>query len=199
MHRRINLTMCVRVALALAMLMPMFAGHAGPSARAQEVEPARPSATSNSDSATKPAKQWVWLRKQVCWGFGYQRADGLWVIDPGTKRAPAANPAPAAPRGDPYGFLGWLNSTRAAFGLGPVGYDPDLAQWANANNAQQQAMGLGHHVMGPARRQNSAMGNGASVGAQWMASPAHRAALLDPTIRWIGIAGLGAYWTYNAR
>ena len=24
------------------------------------------------------------------------------------------------------------------------------------------------------------------------------AALLDPSIRWIGIAGLGAYWTFNA-
>jgi uncharacterized protein YkwD len=32
----------------------------------------------------------------------------------------------------------------------------------------------------------------------WMASPAHRAALLDPTIRFVGIAGAGAYWTYNA-
>ena len=25
-----------------------------------------------------------------------------------------------------------------------------------------------------------------------------RAALLDPTIRWIGLAGYGAYWTFNA-
>ncbi len=58
---------------------------------------------------------------------------------------------------------------------------------------------MGHHVMGPARRQNSAMGNYASIGSMWMASPAHRAALLDPTISFVGIAGAGAYWTYNAR
>jgi hypothetical protein len=51
--------------------------------------------------------------------------------------------------------------------------------------------------MGPARRQNSAMGAG-FPGAMWMGSPAHRAALLDPTISWIGIAAAGAYWTFNA-
>ena len=53
--------------------------------------------------------------------------------------------------------------------------------------------------MGPARRQNSAMGGYGSIGSMWMDSPAHRAALLDPSIRWIGIAGMGAYWTFNAR
>ncbi|GAC1449982.1 MAG: hypothetical protein NVSMB9_34150 [Isosphaeraceae bacterium] len=110
----------------------------------------------------------------------------------------AAQPQPMAPAGDPYGFTSWLNSTRASYGLAPVGYDPSLAGWAAANNAQQQARGMGHHVMGPARRQNSAMGHYASIGAMWMNSPAHRAALLDPSIRWIGIAGLGAYWTFNA-
>ncbi len=114
--------------------------------------------------------------------------------------APA--PAQAAPvqtaAGDPYGFTNWLNSVRASYGLPGVGYDPNLANWANMNNAQQQARGIGHFVMGPARRQNSAMGNYASIGSMWMASPAHRAALLDPTIRMIGIAGLGAYWTFNA-
>ncbi len=100
--------------------------------------------------------------------------------------------------GDPYGFTAWLNSVRAQYGLPAVGYDQNLTNWANANNAQQNARGLGHHVMGPARRQNSAMGNSGSIGMQWMNSPAHRAALLDPSIRWIGIAGMGAYWTFNA-
>ena len=42
------------------------------------------------------------------------------------------------------------------------------------------------------------MGAFANIGSMWMNSPAHRAALLDPTIRAIGIAGLGAYWTFNA-
>ena len=66
------------------------------------------------------------------------------------------------------------------------------------NNDQQAARGMGHFVMGPARRQNSAVGAFANIGSMWMNSPAHRAALLDPTIRAIGIAGLGAYWTFNA-
>ena len=119
--------------------------------------------------------------------------------------AAAPDPAPAAPAppastdaGDPYGFTGWLNATRAAYGLPAVGYDPNLSGWAAENNNQQAARGMGHFVMGPARRQNAAFGSVANIGSMWMGSPAHRAALLDPTIRWIGIAGLGAYWTFNA-
>jgi hypothetical protein len=82
--------------------------------------------------------------------------------------------------------------------LPAVGYDPNLTNWAQMNNAQQAQRGLGHFVMGPARRQNAAIGNAATIGATWMASPAHRAALLDPSIRWIGLAGWGTYWTLNA-
>jgi uncharacterized protein YkwD len=118
--------------------------------------------------------------------------------------APAAAPARAnyvmqpVATADPYGFTQWLNATRASYGLPAVGYDPNLTNWAAVNNAQQNARGIGHYVMGPARRQNSAMGAFSSIGQMWMNSPAHRAALLDPTIRWIGIAGSGAYWTFNA-
>jgi uncharacterized protein YkwD len=100
--------------------------------------------------------------------------------------------------GDPYGFVGWLNATRASYGLPGVGYDPNLSSWAAMNNDQQAARGMGHFVMGPARRQNAAVGAFGNIGSMWMNSPAHRAALLDPTIRAIGIAGLGAYWTFNA-
>jgi uncharacterized protein YkwD len=100
--------------------------------------------------------------------------------------------------GDAYGFTNWLNGVRAQYGLPAVGYDANLESWAQQNNAQQNARGIGHFVMGPARRQNSAMGQYASIGAMWMASSAHRAALLDPTIRFVGIAGSGAYWTFNA-
>lgn len=103
-----------------------------------------------------------------------------------------------APAGDAYGFTNWLNGVRSQYGLGAVGYDPNLEAWAQQNNLQQNARGIGHFVMGPARRQNSAMGHYASIGAMWMASPAHRAALLDPTIRFVGLAGLGAYWTFSA-
>ncbi len=131
-------------------------------------------------------------------------ADGAQVIPTAytvpAAEAPASQPteaAPAASYGDPYGFLSWLNSMRASYGLGPVSYDQNLSNWAAMNNDQQNARGLGHFVMGPARRQNAAMGGG-FPGAMWMASPAHRAALLDPTISWIGIAAAGAYWTFNA-
>ncbi len=134
-------------------------------------------------------------------------ANGAQVI-PASYTVPVAETAASQPQpvqaapaasygGDPYGFLSWLNSTRASYGLGPVGYDQNLSNWASMNNSQQMASGLGHFVMGPARRQNSAMGGG-FPGAMWMASPAHRAALLDPTIRSIGIAAAGAYWTFNA-
>lgn len=120
-----------------------------------------------------------------------------------TPTAPASTPTTAAVAqptqggADPYGFLGWLNSTRASYGLGAVGYDPNLTAWADQNNAQQAARGMGHHVMGPARRQNAAWMTSLPCDA-WMASPGHRAALLDPTITWIGIAAAGAYWTFNA-
>ena len=102
------------------------------------------------------------------------------------------------PSGDPYGFTDWLNGVRAQYGLGAVGVDPNLSGWAAVNNGQQQAMGMGHHVMGPARRQNAGMGAMSTVCQMWMASPSHQAALLDPSITWIGIAGAGAYWTFNA-
>jgi hypothetical protein len=117
---------------------------------------------------------------------------------PDATGAAAAAPAAVANAGDPYGFTAWLNATRATYGLPAVGYDPNLSSWAAVNNSHQAARGIGHFVMGPARRQNSAMGAFGSIGSMWMGSPAHRAALLDPTIRWIGIAGLGAYWTFNA-
>ena len=119
-------------------------------------------------------------------------------ILPAQPARPQTYYAAPQPSGDPYGFTGWLNGTRAKYGLSAVGYDPNLSGWAAQNNAQQQSRGMGHYVMGSARRQNSATGNYAQIGAMWMASPPHRAALLDPTIRWVGIAGLGAYWTFNA-
>jgi uncharacterized protein YkwD len=100
--------------------------------------------------------------------------------------------------GDPYGFTSWLNGVRAQYALGAVGYDANLTNWASVNNSHQNAYGMGHHVMGPARRQNSGMGASSTVFAMWMGSPAHRAALLDPSISWIGIAASGAYWTFNA-
>lgn len=100
--------------------------------------------------------------------------------------------------GDAYGFTAWLNGVRAQYGLSAVSYDSNLENWAQQNNAQQAARGLGHFVMGPARRQNAAIGSAATIGSQWMNSPAHRAGLLDPSITRVGLAGNGSYWTWNA-
>ena len=104
----------------------------------------------------------------------------------------------AADPGDPSGFVAWLNATRASYGLPAIGYDANLAGWASMNNSHQASRGVGHYVMGPARRQNSAMGSYSTIGGMWMSSPGHRSALLDPTIRFVGIAGSGSYWTFNA-
>lgn len=110
----------------------------------------------------------------------------------------AQSPTQSAPADD-GGFVGWLNGIRGQHGLGPVALDFDLCQWAAANNGHQHTRGMGHHVMGSARRQNSGWGPFSTVCSMWMASHAHRAALLDPTISFVGIAGSGAYWTFNAR
>jgi hypothetical protein len=47
--------------------------------------PAAPTAPVAAAAPT-PAKRWVWLAGQNVWGYGYKRADGLWVIDQGSKR-----------------------------------------------------------------------------------------------------------------
>lgn len=114
--------------------------------------------------------------------------------------ARAQTPAPVpAQTGDPAAFGAWLNSTRARYGLGPVAHDPNLSAWAHHNNIAQTTRGLGHWVMGPARRQNAAMSHYFSVvPGLWMASPGHAAALLDPTITRYGISGFGQWWTFNA-
>jgi hypothetical protein len=158
-----------------------------------------------ADEPPPPARRWYALANYPGWeAYGpIDPADGRLVMEwkrpaPDHDRVVAARLAAArAAAEDPYGFLAWLNGVRAGYGLGPVGHDPGLSSWAAANNGQQQARGLGHHVRGPARRQNAGMGSGGAVWQQWMVSPAHQAALLDPTIRWIGIAAGGSYWTFN--
>lgn len=108
--------------------------------------------------------------------------------------------APSTTCNDQASFLAWLNGTRARYGLPAVGWDPQCANDAAANNAQQAIRGMGHWWMGCARRQNSAMGGGYGVAAaMWLNSPPHRAALLDPTIRSVGVAMSGTYLTFSAR
>ncbi len=106
---------------------------------------------------------------------------------------------PPARAQDPGTFLNWLNAQRAVRRLPAVTIDPNLSAWCQRNNEAQRLRGLGHWILGPIRRQNSAWSPGGfgPVPALWMASPPHRAALLDPYIRKIGIAGLGAYFTFD--
>ena len=102
-----------------------------------------------------------------------------------------------AQTGDP--LTDCVNATRAAYGLHALGYDPNLAAWAAANNNSQFARGIGHFVMGPAARQNAAWGptDCQSVVAMWMGSGGHRSALLDATITTCGGAMLNGVWTWN--
>jgi hypothetical protein len=103
----------------------------------------------------------------------------------------AQAPTPGA---DPFGFTNWLNGVRAQYGLPAVGYDQTLANWA----AQNSSRGFGHFVFGPARRQNAGFGTDmGTICRMWMNSPPHAAALLDPTIRFVGIACVGMNWTFD--
>lgn len=118
------------------------------------------------------------------------------AIHPTPQAAPMAAGAPSFSGG----FIHDLNALRARYGLPAVAEDTNLAAWAGANNAQQAARGMGHYVMGPARRQNVAWTpNGAAPLGMWEKSPPHRAALLDPSIRSIGLAASWPFWTFNAQ
>lgn len=169
-----------------------------------------PVAYQQTESKPETAPTWITLSNYPGWeGLGKIDADGYvrpskWRnASTGEERDKAPETVQAAQvqavsYGDPYGFTNWLNGVRAQYGLGAVGCDGNLCAWAAVNNDHQNAYGMGHHVMGSARRQNSGMGASTTVFQMWMASPAHRAALLDPSISWIGIAASGAYWTFNA-
>lgn len=170
----------------------------------QQPQPAQPTYVPQQSVTQAPTYYYYYpVQNTVNAAMTYWTGQQPVAAQPAATQPVAAQPATAQPAaaptyGDAYGFTAWLNGVRAQYGLAPVSHDSNLAAWANMNNAQQNNQGLGHHVMGPARRQNSAMGSAASIGSQWLASPAHAAALLDPSIRVIGIAGMGAYWTFNA-
>jgi uncharacterized protein YkwD len=94
-----------------------------------------------------------------------------------------------------------LNATRRAHGLGPVAGDAGLVDWARRNNEAQLDEGIGHWVIPPGCRQNCAYGypDVPTLLDGWMASPGHRANLLEPSITRVGLHRLGSWWTYNAR
>lgn len=104
-----------------------------------------------------------------------------------------ASPA-LAQSGDP--LTDAINVVRAGYGLQGLVFDGNLSAWASQNNSY----GFGHFVMGPAMRQNAAWGihDVQGVVSAWMASPGHRAALLDATITTSGGSYDGTNWTWNA-
>jgi len=97
--------------------------------------------------------------------------------------------------GDPYGFGVWLNSVRAQYGLHALAYDANLAGHAAVNSSY----GFGHTYMGGTSRQNVGWGALSTVSTMWMASPAHRAAILDSRVTSYGLAYINGVWTFNAR
>lgn len=107
--------------------------------------------------------------------------------------SPAQQPAQAPiASSDPYGFMVWLNEVRGQWGLPGVWYDEGLTAAAAANSAR----GFGHTIR-EGRRQNVGAGAAAQVWPMWISSPAHRVALLDPSITRAGIAYVNGVWTFN--
>jgi hypothetical protein len=53
----------------------------------QATAPAPAAAPTMVAQATDTRKQWVWLSQEGVYGYGYQRTDGYWEIDPDSRRA----------------------------------------------------------------------------------------------------------------
>jgi uncharacterized protein YkwD len=96
-----------------------------------------------------------------------------------------------------------VNHTRAAHGLEPLRLDSTLVRAARSHSSEMlrdnvfthgdfHGRMVSFHVRGPAAGENLAWGNGtyaeaSSIVAEWLASPEHRANLLHPGWRRIGI------------
>lgn len=126
----------------------------------------------------------------------------------------AAAPAPARPTRAETDLLRAVNQTRAQYGLAPVRLDLTLERAARAHSTTMLRTGsFGHGdlarrltsfgVRGPAVGENLAWGVGsratpAGVIQGWLASPSHRANLLRPGFRRIGIGRVvGTYRGYG--
>ncbi len=63
------------------------AAPAQPAATVPAAAPASATPAPLVAQATDVKKQWVWLSQEGVYGFGYQRTDGMWEIDPDSRRA----------------------------------------------------------------------------------------------------------------
>ncbi|MEX2211666.1 MAG: CAP domain-containing protein [Gaiellaceae bacterium] len=117
----------------------------------------------------------------------------------------AVAPATAASLTSPErALLQQMNSTRAAHGLGPMAVDWKLQSAARAHAADMLRRDyfshgpflsriLSYGPKGPMFGENLAWGAGASarpaaIVRSWLASPGHRAVLLRPGFRRVGVA-----------
>jgi uncharacterized protein YkwD len=108
-----------------------------------------------------------------------------------------------------------LNGVRAAHGLAPLRYDPRLQRAARKHSRDMLVTQIFQHgafgarmlqfdVRGSLTGENLAWGNGPfgtanGIVRAWLASPEHRANLLRPGFRRIGIGDLtGPFLGYNA-
>jgi uncharacterized protein YkwD len=112
-------------------------------------------------------------------------------------------PTAASPTSAERSLLAAMNQTRAAYGLAPLRIDARLERAARGHSRDMLRRGYFAHgnfrsrlirvgARGPAIGENLAWGTGSratpqGVVAAWLASPRHRANLLRPGFRRIGI------------
>jgi uncharacterized protein YkwD len=115
-------------------------------------------------------------------------------------------PTVAAPTAAERSLLAAMNQTRAAYGLAPLRVDSRLERAARGHSRDMLRRGYFAHgnfrgrliragARGPAIGENLAWGTGSratpqGVVAAWLASPRHRANLLRPGFRRVGLGRL---------
>ena len=182
-----SLTSRMAVALLILSITSAAKGQTSPSAPAFQA----------SRPAVKPSREPMKLADRSVRTTATTTFDNAKSASP-TINTPEPDPEPAS---DPYGFAAHFNTYRAAAGLPPVSYDPNLSNWASHNNVAQTRRGLGHFV-NPNCFQNCAWNitDAATAAQMWMNSTGHRENMLSPNISRFGIAyGPGPYWTLNAQ
>ena len=99
-------------------------------------------------------------------------------------------------------FMSWLNGVRERSGLKAIGINADSRNVSiQNNNSQSRSNSIGHFNLPRAGVQNSAMRNSNSVEAleaMWWNSGAHRANLMNPSIKNGSVVCSGVWCTFTA-
>jgi uncharacterized protein YkwD len=120
---------------------------------------------------------------------GYRQGEYLITRHLGPSWAPTLDEPATA-------FLTRLNAVRSQHGLTQVAYDRRLESACAAQNAACHVRGFAHHVFNPP--QCVAAGSADPL-VQWLASPAHAAAILAPDLRAVAFASDGYYSSVSLR